>query len=85
MLIWRNVQHLGGATNLLNSKNDSALIRWETCGQEVAWVVSEFEDSISVEGDKDTLPKYHEDNDIFQTSSSNDLKDIYHVNPGNPF
>ena len=52
---------------------------------EVAWIVSEFEDSIRVEGDKDTLPKHHEDNDIFQTNSSNDVKDVYHANPGNPF
>ena len=52
---------------------------------EVAWIVSEFEDSIRVKGDKDTLPKHHEDNDIFQTNSSNDVKDVYHANPGNPF
>ena len=52
---------------------------------EVAWIVSEFEDSIRVEGDKDSLPKHHEDNDIFQTNSSNDVKDVYHAIPGNTF
>ena len=52
---------------------------------EVAWIVSEFEDSIRVEGDKDTLPKHYEDNDIFQTNSSNDVRGVYHANPGNPF
>ena len=76
---------MGGSTNLLNKKNDSALIRWETCGPEVAWIVSDFENSISVEGDKDTLPKHHKDNEIFQTNSSNDVKDVYHAITGNPF
>ena len=33
----------GGAASVLNSQNDSALIRWETCGPEVARIVSEFE------------------------------------------
>ena len=29
----------GGAASVLNSQNDSALIRWETCGPEVARIV----------------------------------------------
>ena len=41
-------------------------MRWETFGPEVAWIVSDFENSISVEGDKDTLPKHHKDNEIFK-------------------
>ena len=39
------IEGLGGASNLLNSQDDSGLIRWEMCGPEVARLVSEFENS----------------------------------------
>ena len=38
------IKGFGGGTNLLNTQDESALIRWETCGPEVAKIVSEFED-----------------------------------------
>ena len=34
---------LGGATSLLNTQDESAVVRWETCGPEVARIVSELE------------------------------------------
>ena len=37
----------GGASSFLNLQNDSALIRWETCGPEVARIVSEFEELLN--------------------------------------
>ena len=37
---------VGGATSLLDTQDESAPIRWETCGPEVARILSEFEDSL---------------------------------------
>ena len=38
------IKGLGGASQLLNPVDDSALNRWEICGPEVARIVSEFEE-----------------------------------------
>ena len=38
---------LGGATSLLNTQDESAVVRWETFGPEVARIVSELEDSLN--------------------------------------
>ena len=40
------IKGAGGATQLLNLADDSALIRWETCGPDIARIVSEFEELI---------------------------------------
>ena len=36
----------GGATDLLNKVDESALLRWEVCNPELARLLLEFEDSI---------------------------------------
>ena len=33
----------GGAINYVNQADDSALIRWETCGPDIARIITEFE------------------------------------------
>ena len=43
------IKGYSGATHLLY-KDESALIRWETCGPDIACIVSEFEDLI--DGDR---------------------------------
>ena len=40
------IKGLEGASNFLNIQDDSALIRWELCGPEVARIVAEFEESL---------------------------------------
>ena len=40
------IKGYGGATHVLNKEDESALIRWETCGPDIAHIVSEFEDLI---------------------------------------
>ena len=42
------IEGYGGATLLLNKEDESALIRWETCGTDI---VSEFEDLIYEDDD----------------------------------
>ena len=41
----RTIKTTGG-TNAMNKFHDSTLIRWETCGTDIARLVLEFEDSI---------------------------------------
>ena len=64
----------GAAASVLNSQNDSALILWETCGPEVARIVSEFEELIDnyCSSERSSGTKYHEVNENFRT---NFLKD----------
>ena len=45
------IKGYGGATVLLNKEDESALIRWETCGPDIARIVSEFEDLIYEDDD----------------------------------
>ena len=40
------IKGVGVATSLLDTQDKSAPIRWETCGPEVARILSEFEDSL---------------------------------------
>ena len=80
------IKGLGGATNLLNSKNDSALIRWETCGPEIARIVSEFESSMkSQDSSESSRLKHHEDNAQFRANFNKDVGTVYAAIPGNPF
>ena len=51
------IKGCGGASDLLNKLDDSALIRWETCSSEIARVILEFED-------------YLDRNEIFAESST---------------
>ena len=70
----------GGATHLLN-KEESALIRWETCGPDIARIVSEFEDLIHDEDDEVQLRnckrkkpgKHHEDTPTLQSNFITDV------------
>ena len=57
---------------------DSALIRCETCGPDIARILSEFEDSIGDNGTESgdntkTAIKHHEDNPTFR---SNFMRDV---------
>ncbi len=57
----------GGATDLLNKVDDSALLRWEVCNPEVARLLLEFEDSMDDNPQVEiSKAKHHEDNDNFK-------------------
>ena len=40
------IKSVGGAPNFVNKINESALIHWETCGTDIARLITEFEDSV---------------------------------------
>ena len=67
------IKGVGGATSLLNTQDESALIRWETCGPEVARIVSEFEDSLYNQDASSSAAKHHEDNEKFRQKFSRDV------------
>ena len=61
------IKGCGGATDIVNKVDDSTLIRWETCGPDIARLILEFENSM----ESDPQPgvaraKHHEDNTSFQ-------------------
>ena len=68
------IKGAGGASDLLNKVDDSALLRWEVCSPELARVILEFEDCL----DRNELPaesptKHHEDNEPFHKRFASDI------------
>ena len=69
------IKGAGGASDLLNKEDDSALLQWEVCSPELARVVIlEFEDCL----DWNDIPaessnKHHEDNESFNQRFSSDV------------
>ena len=39
------IKSAGGATDLVNKRDDSSLIRWETCGPDIVRIITEFDES----------------------------------------
>ena len=77
----------GGATSFLNLQDDSALIRWETCGPEVARIVSEFEEQMKANDSSNSASdlSHHEDTEHFRIDFCNDVHSLYKAIPCNPF
>ena len=77
----------GGAASVLNSQNDSALIRWETCSPEVARIVSEFEELIDnyCSSEQSSGTKHQEDNENFGTNFLKDSTSVCQKIPYHPF
>ena len=76
----------GGATRSLNLEDESALIRWETCGPEIARITSEFEDEMKDDSESQASQlKHHEDNKHFQEQFSKDVNTVFHAIVCNPF
>ena len=81
------IKGAGGATQLLNRANESALIRWETCGPDIARIVGEFEDLLH-SSDNDTLEttkKHHEDTPSFRLKFKKDVQTLTSGIIINPF
>ena len=79
------IKGVGGATSLLNTQDESVLIRWETSGLEVARIISEFEDSLYNQGASSSAAKHHEDNKNVRQKFSRDVESVYQAIPRNPF
>ena len=79
------IKGVGGATSLLNTQDESALIRWKTCGPEVARIASEFEDSLYNQDASSSATKHHEDNENFRQKFDRDVESVFQAIPCNPF
>ena len=53
----KGIKGVGGASQLMNRGDDSSLIRLETCGPEVARIVSEFEETMELKSRTSILQK----------------------------
>ena len=79
------IKSTGGATDLVNKCDDSALIRWETCGPDIARIIKEFEESGGATCKKNLSTKHHEDNNTFCLKFTADIKTLVAGLPINPF
>ena len=79
------IKGVGGATHLVNRSDESALIRWELCGSELAKMISDFEDLSKKGGGASTIKKHHEDNESFRSRFSKDLNQVITGFCCNPF
>ena len=77
----------GGATDLLNKVDESALLRWEVCNPEFPRLLLEFEDAMSCNVQEDSLKseKHHEDNQNFRKNFVSDVKVLCKGFSMNPF
>ena len=80
------IKGAGGASDLLNKVDDSALLRWEVCSPELARVILEFEDCL----DRNEFPaesntKHHEDNEPFHKRFAADVNRLNKCISVNPF
>ena len=80
------IKGAGGASDLLNRGDDSALLRWEVCSPELARLILEYEDCL----DKNDIPaesksKHHEDNESFNKRFSCDVSRLVKSVAANPF
>ena len=80
------IKGAGGASDLLNKEDDSALLRWEVCSPELARVILEFEDCLDRnEIPADSSTKHHEDNESFNQRFSSDVSRLVKSIAVNPF
>ena len=66
-----------------NRADDSALIRWETCGAELSRIINEFEDTFRPQVKSSN--NHHEDCISFSFKFYSDIKTLYEALPVNPF
>ena len=83
----RVIKASNGAIHCMNRSDESALIRWETCGPDIARLITEFEDGMEFfsSNDVDMVMKHHEDNETFQRLFTDDVKTLCLGMPVNPF
>ena len=76
----------GGASGFLNLEDESALIRWETCGPEVGKILCQFEEEMKDDDGSfhKTSTKHHEDNEHFGLNFREDVQTAFNDIPCNP-
>ena len=82
------IKWCGGATELVNKVKESALIRWETRGPEVVWIINEFEELMKLETseeDDSNLHLHHEDSATYRKKFSSNVKTLCKSLTINPF
>ena len=76
----------GGASGFLNLEDESALIRWETCGAEVGRILCQFEEEMKDDVSfHTTSTKHHKDNEHFHLNFRKDLQTVFNAILCNPF
>ena len=69
------IKSTGEATDLVNKRDDSSLICWETCGPDIAKIFIQFEEPEGKPLAKSALSKkHHEYNNIFCKNFEFDIK-----------
>ena len=81
----RVIKSTGGATDLVNKSDQSALIRWETCGPDIARIIMEFEETENIDSPNLNSSKHHEDNEAFCKKFTSDINTLLDELPVNPF
>ena len=80
------IKRAGGASDLLNKVDQSALLRWKVCNPEVAHLLLEFEDGLLDNPQVEVFEeKHHEDNEAFKKNFVADIKVLYKGFAMNPF
>ena len=80
------IKGAGGASDLLNKEDDSALFRWEVCSSELPRVILEFEDCLDRNGiSAESSNKHHEDNESFNQRLFSDFRLLFKCITVNPF
>lgn len=73
------IKGAGWTTRLLKRKEESALLRWEICGNEIINMIKSFEESIDPTPSKEEFKykKHHEDPSTFWQSFVGDVKSLF--------
>ena len=71
------------ASSYANRTDDSALIRWETCGEETSQIFDEFRDTFRLQIENSN--SHHEDSSSFADNLYKPIKLLYEALPLNPF
>ena len=80
------IKACGGASDLLNNVDNSALIRWETCSLEIARVMLEFKDCLDQnEILAESSTRHHKDSQTFHERFSYDFNRLIKCITVNPF
>ena len=73
------IKGLEGVTSILNTQDESPLIRWKIRDPEVAGIVSEFGDSLYDQDPCSSTAKHHEDNYKLRQKLSSDVEFDYFI------
>ena len=63
------IKSTGGATDLVNKCDDSSLIRWETCGHDIARIITELRSQQENHQPKVLFQQNHQPKVLFQQNT----------------